>query len=465
MITALEYWRIYIFRIIKRLMGRQKKEVSKPVTIDPIYIIPRSEHSISRADISDNALKVLRRLSKAGFQAHLVGGSVRDLLLRHVPKDFDVATDAHPEEVRKLFRNCRLIGRRFRLAHILFGKDIVEVATFRAEHSGQAEEHRHDESGMIMRDNIYGTLHEDAWRRDFTINALYYDISNFSVIDLTGGMADVHAKLVRIIGDPHIRYQEDPVRMIRAVRFASKLSFTIEEKTLQGIEDCSSYLDSVSSSRMFDELLKMFHSGHAVACFQSLRKYHLLEKVLPQTSTALEKDKSGNVLKMLLAVMQNTDSRIHETKPVTPAFLFAALLWHPLLEEAEKLREHDLPPLIALEKAMSHVVRQQNYLSAIPKRLSSVMREIWLLQYRFPRRQGRRAYRLLDHPRFRAAYDFLLMRIEAGEEKPELGTWWTEFQFATPETQKEMTQKFMHRPGVPARKARTPSFNYMLHKS
>jgi poly(A) polymerase len=371
---------------------------------------------------------------------------VRDLLLRHVPKDFDIATNAHPDDVRKLFRNCRLIGRRFRLAHILFGRDIIEVATFRAAHSGSAEGHVDDESGRIMRDNIYGDLSDDAWRRDFTINALYYDFSNFSVIDITGGMADLKAQLIRMIGEPVVRYQEDPVRMLRAVRFAAKLNFEIEAKTAAGMAPCLDLLRDIATSRLFDETLKIFHSGYALASFELLRQYQLFGILFPETETALRSPYGKILLALLRAVLNSTDERIQLDKPVTPAFLFAALLWHPLQIRADKLQAAGLPPLAAIEKAINDVIYQQNLVTSVPRRISQVVREIWVLQYRLTRRYGRRAFRLLEHPRFRAGYDFLLQRINAGEEDPELGQWWTEFQDSDDETRQAMVDEITAQP-------------------
>ncbi|RFA38007.1 poly(A) polymerase [Alkalilimnicola ehrlichii] len=392
-------------------------------------IVPRSEHRISRADISDNALKVLYRLKNAGYQAYLVGGGVRDLSLGREPKDFDVATDAHPEEVRALFRNCRLIGRRFRLAHVHFGPEIIEVATFRALHDGSADNGDVQlENGRIIRDNAYGTLAEDAMRRDFTINALYYNIADFSVVDHAGGMQDLEHGVVRLIGDPQVRFREDPVRMLRAVRFAVKLGFRIESETAGVIPRMADLLEDVPAARLFDEILKLLMSGVGVATLEALRQYDVFSRMFPLTEASLARDSHGTRSLFIARALANTDQRIADGKPVTPAFLFAALLW-PAVQEAfgKRLEEDDLPQMAALQAAADDVVVDQLQSVAIPKRFSVPMREVWLMQPRFERRNNRRAARMITHPRFRAAYDFLLLRGEAGEADPELVSWWREY--------------------------------------
>lgn len=388
-------------------------------------IVPRSEHRISRAYISDNALKVLYRLKNAGYQAYLVGGGVRDLSLGREPKDFDIATDAHPEEVRELFRNCRLIGRRFRLAHVHFGSEIIEVATFRALHDPDAEGGDVEfEDGRIIRDNAYGTLAEDAMRRDFTINALYYNIADFSVVDHAGGMADLHKGLVRLIGDPEVRFREDPVRMLRAVRFAVKLGFRIEEGTAAAIPKMAGLLCHVPAARLFDEILKLLMSGVGAATFEALRQYGLFSQLFPATEASLARDSHGTGMLFIARALANTDQRIAEGKPVTPAFLFAALLWPAVQEAWRRQREEGLSEPAALQAAAEEVIAEQLQTVAIPKRFSIPMREVWQLQPRFERRNARRAARLIAHPRFRAAYDFLLLRAEAGDAPADLAEWW-----------------------------------------
>ncbi len=399
------------------------------------HIIPRSEHGISRADISDNALKVLYRLKNAGYQAYLVGGGVRDLSLGREPKDFDVATDARPEEVKALFRNCRLIGRRFRLAHVHFGPEIIEVATFRALHDPESDEVEGDvamQDGRIVRDNVYGTVEEDALRRDFTINSLYYNIADFSVVDFADGMADLKAGLLRLIGDPEQRYREDPVRMLRAVRFAAKLGFRIEEHSAAPIPRMASMLEHIPQARLFDEVLKLLMAGQGAETFELLRHYHLFEYLFPDTDRLIDTDEHGTWIRFINAALRSTDQRIAEDKPVTPAFLFAAILWPAVEEEKQRLMDEDGEhEAQAMQLASSAAISQQVRRVAIPKRFSLPMREIYLLQPRLQRygmTPAKRAQRLLGHPRFRAAYDFLLLRAEVGNAPQELADWWTDFQ-------------------------------------
>lgn len=390
-------------------------------------IIPRADHGISRANISENALKVLYRLSKAGYQAYLVGGGVRDLLLGREPKDFDIATSATPEEVKKLFRNCRLIGRRFRLAHVHFGREIIEVATFRAGHESGSDAQVND-SGILVRDNVYGTLEEDAWRRDFTVNALYYNISDFSVVDYTGGMPDLEHGRIRMIGDPRERFREDPVRMLRAVRFAAKLGFRIDEASETAIRELGYLLEEVSNARLFDETLKLFLAGSAVETYELLRHYRLFGHLFPETDGSLAEEKDHFPHTLLLHALENTDRRIQQDKPVTPAFLYAALLWEPVRREFELLKGRNIAPIQAMQMAGDAVIARQVPRVMVPKRFSLQSREIWEWQERLKRNSGKRALRLLEQPRFRAAYDFLLLRARNGEASQELADWWSEFQ-------------------------------------
>jgi poly(A) polymerase len=371
---------------------------------------------------------VLYRLKAAGFQSYLVGGGVRDLLLGREPKDFDVATDATPEQVKEVFRNCRLIGRRFRLAHVHFGREIIEVATFRSMQDAAEPGDRETENGMLVRDNIYGTIEEDAVRRDFTINALYYNIEDFSVVDYAGGMEDLRAGVLRLLGDPETRYREDPVRMLRAVRFAAKLGFIINPACEKPLLELGSLLQSVPAARLFEEVLKLFMAGVALHSFEKLRHYGLFGELFPETEECLAHEDHEFPITFVTRGMQNTDSRIREGKPVTPAFLFAVLLWEPVRRLAEHLQEAGEAPLPAIQEAGNDVLMTQLERVSIPKRFSIPMREIWNLQHRFEQRAGKRPHRLLTHPRFRAAYDFLLLRAEAGEVDQELADWWTGFQ-------------------------------------
>lgn len=424
-----------IINIIKKLLRRSRQKKSP---VDSNYIIPRSNHLVSKTDISINALKVLNRLNSAGFQSYLVGGSVRDLLLRKAPKDFDVATNATPNQIKNLFRNARIIGRRFKLAHILYHRDIIEVATFRGHEPIDVNQQTNDR-GMLIRDNVYGTLEEDAWRRDFTINSLYYNIDDGSIIDITNGVADINLKLIRMIGDPTTRYQEDPVRMLRAIRFSATLHFNLAEETAAPIPQLSILITHVSSSRLFDEMLKLYQCGESEIVHRLLIQYGLFAHLFPETAGLLESTYPVNPL--LILALQSTDARLREGKPITPAFFYAILLWFPLVVHSKVLHENGMDPLPAFEKAMSEVISKQNQTVTIPKRYTQVMREIWVLQSRFSRRSGTRAYHLMQHPRFRAAYDFLALRALANDESMELAKWWTDFQDADVKQQASMIAK------------------------
>jgi poly(A) polymerase len=402
-------------------------------------IYSRSEHTVSRANISPAALKVLYRLKDSGYQGFLVGGAVRDLLLGLQPKDFDVATDAHPDDVRKTFRNCRLIGRRFHLAHVRFGHEIIEVATFRAAHTEMDEDHgvnedghrSIDEHGRILRDNLYGTIEEDVWRRDFTANALYYNIEDYSIWDYVGGVEDARNRVLRLIGDPATRYREDPVRMLRAARFAAKLGFTLHPGTEAPIAELAYMLDRMPSARLFDESLKLLLSGHGEASLEWLIRLGLLPHLMPDVAAALEAAPESASARLVQLGLEGTDDRIHADKSVTPTFLFAVMLWPAVLRELGT-PDGPLPddPQRLLD-ASDKVIARQLQRVALPKRFSLPMRELIMLQTRFERRSGRRALRLLEHPRFRAAYDFLLLRAEAGEVERELADWWTDLQEAS----------------------------------
>jgi poly(A) polymerase len=440
-----------IINLIKKLL-RKSRTKKKPV--DSSYIIPRNHHHVSKTDISVNALKVLNRLNSAGFQAYIVGGSVRDLLLHKAPKDFDVATNATPNQVRALFRNARIIGRRFKLVHILYHREIIEVATFRGHDSVDDDQITNDR-GMLIRDNVYGTLEEDAWRRDFTINSLYYGIEDASIVDFTGGYQDVEQRLIRMIGDPVTRYQEDPVRMLRAIRFSAKLSFDFSPETAAPIEELSSLITHISGSRLFDEMTKLYQCGESVSVQRLLVQYGLFAHLFSQTHQLLKSSHPVNAF--LIIALESTDTRIRDAKPVNPAFLYAVLLWFPLVVRAEKLKAEGLDPLPALDKAMSQVIADQNKVVTIPKRFTQVMREIWLMQYRFSKRTGNRAYHLLEHPRFRAAYDFLALRALAGDESLELAEWWTTFQDVDADTQATMIAAITTATPKPRKKPRKPS--------
>ncbi len=404
-------------------------------------IIPRPEHPISRSAINNSALKVLYRLKDGGYQAYLVGGCVRDLLLGREPKDFDVATDAHPEEVLALFRNCRLVGRRFRLAHVRFGREIIEVATFRAQHTGDAEGGEL-EGGRIIRDNVFGTIEDDALRRDFSINALYYDIRDFSIIDYADGLPDLEAGTLRLIGDPASRYREDPVRMLRAVRFAVKLGFRIDAASEQPLGLSATLLADIAPARLYDEMLKLFLAGYALSTFEALRHYGLFAHLFPETERHLGHDRDGFPLMLLSQALANTDQRVAEGKPVMPGFLCAALLWEPLQNRYQRLEASGKARgLMAMQLAADEVFKAQCQHVAIPRRVSLQSREIWSLQLRLLRTRGKRPLSLLENQRFRAGYDFLLLRAAAGEpELQALCDWWTQIQTASDEERQQMIQ-------------------------
>jgi poly(A) polymerase len=418
----------------QRVTGRRKKttaSVDRGATDLAPNIIPRNKHSLSRKEISDHALDVLYRLKKAKYAGYLVGGGVRDLLLGLHPKDFDVATNATPEQVRKLFGNCRLIGRRFRLAHVHFGREIIEVATFRASHD-QAGGEGITKDGMIVRDNVYGSLVDDAWRRDFTINALYYNIYDFSIVDYTNGLQDIENKTIRMIGHADERFQEDPVRMLRAVRFAAKLGFAIEESLAESIKKNIHLLDAVPAARLFEEVLKLFLHGHALASYELLKEFDLLKHLFAQTAEFL--DEAGD--KFITQALFNTDLRINQNKPIAPAFLYAALLWPAVKHQAEKLKYDDLSLLQVYQIAGQTVLEKQLLQILIPKRFGIPMREIWTMQARLASRKGKRPLKLLPLPRFRASYDFLLLRAQSGETQLlELSEWWTTLQTVSEEEQ------------------------------
>ena len=391
-------------------------------------IIPRAEHNISRNQISDNALKVLYRLKSGGYDAYLVGGSVRDLLLGREPKDFDVATNASPEQIRELFRNSRLIGRRFRLAHIRYGSEIIEVSTFRAQHSDETEDQDgHVIDGRIIRDNVYGTIEEDVWRRDFTVNALYYSIDDYSVIDYVSGLNDVKAGQIRLIGDPAQRYIEDPVRMLRAVRFAVKLGFRIDAEAEKHIFEFNHLLNAMPPARLFEEVTKLFMGGVALQTFEQLRHYNLFGVLFPQTEKVLAEQEGGFPHTLLIHALRNTDTRLAEGKPVTPGFLIAALLWTPMINMAKDYMENGLSELEAIKLASDVVISKQVSRTSMPRRFSQMARDIWQLQTRLKRTNGNRPHRLIHHPKFRAGYDFLLLRAEADGSDRQLAEWWTRF--------------------------------------
>lgn len=420
---------VTILTTLKKWMGKGYKK-SAP------RIIPRDQHCISRADISPYALKVLYRLHDAGFEAFLVGGGVRDLLRGQHPKDFDIATNARPEQVKKLFKNCILIGRRFRLAHINFREETIEVATFRADTHKRAKS---KENGMILRDNRYGTMVEDAWRRDFTVNALYYNIADFSVVDYTGGLNDLQHQCLRMIGDPEERYREDPVRMLRAIRFAAKLDFQLDPSLAMPLLPLRMLLSHVPAARLFEELLKLFLHGAAQKTADLLIHYQQFEYLFPATAQLINTHPLAK--KLVDLALQSTDSRVVAGKSVTVAFLLAAFLWYPMQLEKEKRIKAGERPLFAQEHASDDVIRAQTKHVAIPKRFTQAVQEIWRLQYRLEHPMPHFIERVSATAKFRAAYDFLVLRAATDEPVHKQAEWWTTYQEANPADQEKMVQQ------------------------
>lgn len=398
-------------------------------------VIPHAKHGVARERISACATRVTQTLQEHGFHAYVVGGAVRDILLEREPKDFDVATDATPEQVHALFRRSRIIGRRFRLVHVMCGRELVEVSTYRGEQADEPTDRVADEHGRLLRDNVFGTQEQDATRRDFTVNALFYDPASQQIWDYHGGVADLRKKQLRMIGDPERRYREDPVRMLRAVRLSASLGLQIEAHTRTPIRTLAPLLANVPPARLFDEMLKLLLSGHATECVQQLRRQGLHHGLLPMLDVILEQPLGE---RFVMTALKNTDERIKNEKSVSPAFLFAALLWHEVLSAWRELEQGGMPTLPALYEAMERVVQAQSDQLAIPRRFSTDMKEIWSMQPRFLQRGGRRPYRLLEHPRFRAGYDFLVLRCESGEVDAEIGKWWTRFQHADEEDRQDM---------------------------
>lgn len=426
---------------LTRLTGKGSARIPQ---LPKAVVIPRDQHTISRQQISRAALNVLYGLNKAGFEAFLVGGCLRDLLCGRQPKDFDVVTDATPEEVADIFKRSRIIGRRFRIVHVRFGPEVIEVSTFRAfqrDDDLDRDQHlAHEETGLVLRDNTWGSIEEDALRRDFTINALYYNIADFALYDFLDSRRDIERGVIRLIGDPAQRYREDPVRMLRAARFAAKLGFTLDPAAASLIPSMAELLLQVPPARLFDDVLKLFLSGHARAAFEQLRTLGLFNFLFPETDRCLNGEQAEVWERLILAAMDNTDRRLAEGKPVTPAFIFAVLLWPEITERLDQYREDGLPPAPALHKAATGALNRQVKHTAIPRRFSTAMREMWELQMRLPKRGGKRADALMEHPRFRAAYDFLLLREEAGELSPGLGQWWTDYQEADEMERRDMVQ-------------------------
>lgn len=406
-------------------------------------VIPRSEHTISRSSITPNTLKVLYRLKDAGFSAFLVGGSVRDILLGRKPKDFDVATDAHPEEVRAIFRNSRIIGRRFRLVHVFFGPEVVEVSTFRANivEDLRTDTKIHAETGMICRDNTYGTIEEDAWRRDFTINALYYNIADFSVVDYMQGMHDLKHRLIRIIGDARQRFHEDPVRMMRAIRLSAKLQFHIEPETETAIKTLTHLLKHVPPARLFDECLKLFFESYAWITYQHLMHYRYMDALFPQTTHVLRAKKNKIQENLIRLALQSTDTRVQLNESVNPAFLFSVLLWPVVQSHIDKMKNKKDKFYMRLHQLMHDILKKQMETAMIPRRLQYAMQAIWLLQFQLEKRRPNRIMTIYQQRYFRAALDFLELRVQAGETSSEDFEWWKHFALLDSAGQEKMIEQ------------------------
>ena len=417
-----------IRKFLRRVFNRPAAVLGGPVST------PLARHGIRREDISSAARKTCETLQQAGYHAYVVGGAVRDLIAGIVPKDYDVATNATPEEVRGLFRRARLIGRRFQIVHVTHGAETIEVSTFRAAHDADTQK---DEHGRVLRDNVWGSQAHDAARRDFTINALYYDPATETVLDYHHGVDDLKHKTLRIIGNPRDRYREDPIRMLRAVRLAAKLGLTLDPETRAPIPELAELMEHVPAARVFDEMLKLLFSGHALECIKRLRAEGLHHGLLPLLDVILEQPMGE---KFVMLSLTNTDERVRAGKTTSPGFLFATLLWHEVLADWETRKKRGETSIPALFDAMDVVLDQQATKLALTRRISGDIKDIWALQPRFEKRSGKSALRLLEQPRFRAGYDFLLLRAQSGEVSMELADWWTAFQEADADARLAMLQ-------------------------
>ena len=421
-----------IKKYIDKLFGRRDTVTHKDAKPT---IHGKDKHGIPKELISKCARRTCEELQRAGHAAFVVGGAVRDLLLGRTPKDFDIATSATPEEVRSVFRRSRIIGRRFQIVHVMCGAETVEVSTFRAHFTREVNEDNTDEHGRMLSDNVFGTQAEDAMRRDFTVNALFYDPVKEEVWDYVHGMKDLKAKKLVMIGDPATRYREDPVRMLRAARLAAKLGLEIDAKTREPVKTLRHLLENVPQARLFEEILKLLMSGNAVECIRLLRELELHHGLLPLLDIALDDPEAGP---FALAALRATDERLAQGKPVSPAFLLAALLWGQVERNLRVFEAKGQPTVPALHAAMHEALDVQRDSLAIPKRFDATMKELWLMQPRFLQRGGQRPYRLLEHPRFRAAYDFFALRAASANAPQEAAKWWERFQDASPDEREEM---------------------------
>ncbi|VFP84149.1 Poly(A) polymerase I [Candidatus Erwinia haradaeae] len=441
---------IRVSNFCRKILSCEKVVAHEISVVYPVVIISQKKHNISHQDISDNALKVLYRLHKFGYEAYLVGGGVRDLLLGKQPKDFDITTNATPEQMRKLFRNCRLVGRRFRLAHVMFGEEIIEVATFRGHHENtqhNSKNHNHAQcahNGMLLRDNIFGSIEDDAQRRDITINSLYYSIIDCTIRDYIGGLSDLKTGIIRMIGNAETRYREDPVRMLRVIRFSAKLGMGIAPETTDPIPRLASLLYEIPPARLFEEILKLLQTGHGHHTYLKLCEYKLIQPLFPIITQYFTTKGDSNMEKMIHLVLTNTDTRIQNKMRVNPAFLFAAMYWYPQLDIAFSIaKENNIAYYDAFILSVNNVLERASRSLAIPKRITNLIRDIWHLQLRLTRRNGKRAFLIMEHPTFRAAYNLLAMRakIEKNHDLKKLSAWWLEFQVSTPLQQQLMLKE------------------------
>lgn len=427
--------------------SKKKLRVADKIVSHKAHAYPVKKHGINPKYISEAAVMVTRTLTEAGFEAYIVGGAVRDLMQGLQPKDFDVATNARPEQVVKLFRRARIIGRRFRIVHVPHKRDLIEVTTFRSADTSDQEV---DEHGRVLRDNVYGTLVDDAVRRDLSVNALYYDVKHQTVLDYHGGVNDLQDQTLRIIGDPVTRFREDPVRMLRILRFMAKLNFTVDAHTEDAMEECKPLLGNIPQARLFDETLKFFTTGHADASLNALQDYDFTQYLMPVLHDVVQTEKGAE---WVHRVLEQTDARVNQDKSISPGFLFAALMWPKIEQRWQFHQKQGSPSIVALDQSITEVMNQNSDQVTITKRFVADMREIWSLQPRLERRLPRQVKGLVEHPRFRAAYDFLLLRAQLGhlnEAGLGLAQWWDDFYFAQPEERIEIIAVLRSQPTVVA---------------
>ena len=420
--------------MIRKLLRRVFKRAATAIPSEPA-VIPIDRHGLGRGQISPASRKVCTVLQDNGHKAYVVGGAVRDLIAGLKPKDFDVATSATPEQVKALFRRSRIIGRRFKIVHVMSGPETIEVSTFRASQDSATA--ATDEHGRILRDNVFGSQAEDATRRDFTVNALYYDPTSENVLDYHHGFADLEQKTLRMIGDVRTRYREDPVRMLRAIRLAAKLGLNIDPAARKPIREMADLIENVPPARLFDEMLKLLFSGHAVRCLKQMREQGLHHGLLPLLDVILEQPLGERFVWLSL---ENTDDRVRQGKPVSPGFLFATLLWHEVLANWQGRKEAGENVYPALFSAMDEVLEQQAGKLAITRRIAGDIKDIWALQPRFDKRAGKAPYRVIEQPRYRAAWDFLRLRSQSGEIDSAIPEWWDRFAHAGHDERESLLQ-------------------------